>query len=176
MSFNTSSIVAVDTETSGLSPTRGDRVIEWAAVRIVDHEITEKASSFIDVPCNIHAQAAAIHGITSDVLRGHPQPAEAWQRFSDFVGDASIVAHNAAFDVRFISAEYARLGWSFSNEIICTLKMARRLHPHLGRHRLPDVARWVLGSAPQSDQLHRALYDAEITARIWIGMSKNDNE
>ncbi len=92
MSFNTTSLVAVDTETSGLSPVRGDRVIEWAAVRIVDHEITEKTSTLIDVPCRIHAQAAAVHGISAEMLQGQPQPDEAWQRFYDFVGDASIIA------------------------------------------------------------------------------------
>jgi len=176
MSFIDSPIVAVDTETSGLSPARGDRVIEWAAVRIVDYVITEKTSSLIDVPCHIHAQAAVVHGISAEMLQGQPQPDEAWQRFYDFVGDASIIAHNVVFDRNFITYEYSRLGWNFSNEMICTLKMARRKYPHLGKHRLPDVARWVLGEVPQAEKLHRALYDAEITARIWITMSKNDNE
>ncbi len=169
-------LVVIDTETSGLSPAHGDRVIEWAAIRIQEHKITEKASSLIDVPCRIQAGATATHGITLEALKGQPSPLEAWEKFSNFVEGAVLIAHNAAFDKRFISHEYSLRGWHFSNEMICTLKMARHRYPHLGRHRLPDVARWVLGEVPQSEKLHRALYDAEVTARIWIAMSQNYNE
>ncbi|MEA3285745.1 MAG: 3'-5' exonuclease, partial [Candidatus Marinimicrobia bacterium] len=159
MNIIASSYVVIDTETSGLSPVRGDRVIEWAAIRIIDYVITEKASSLINVSCQIHAQAEMVHGISPEMLDGEPSPLTAWQRFHDFVGDATIIAHNAPFDARFIASEYSRLGWRFSNGVVCTLKMARRLYPHLGRHRLTDVARWVLGEVPQSQKLHRALYD-----------------
>ena len=163
-------VCAIDVETSGLSPNRGDRVIECAAVMIEHGEIVSEFSTLINAPCKIRSSARRIHGITSSMLKDQPLPLEAWGRFLDFVGSAALVAHNIRFDANFIRHELARLGKSLPNSNICTMIMARRLYPFLLNHRLETVARHVLGAIPPDCQLHRASGDARLVARMWLAM------
>ena len=162
---------AIDVETSGLSPFRGDRVIELAAVMIGDGEIVEEFSTLINAPCTIHLSAKRLHGISRAMLKNQPGPAEAWKRFQLFVGDAPLIAHNAQFDMEFIRYELSGLKKHLSNRSICTLRLARRRYPRLPRHRLEDVARHVLGEIPKDCRLHRALGDARLVARLWMALN-----
>jgi len=164
------SLVAIDVETSGLSPARGDRVIECAAVWVSRGEIVSEFTRLINAPCTIHPAAAQVHGITPDMLAGQPLPAEVWSDFMECVGDSVLIAHNAAFDVRFIQTELARLGKRLPNRSVCTLKLAKQRYPRLPSHRLESVARHVLGTIPADCRLHRALDDARLVAELWMAM------
>ena len=113
-------IVVFDTETSGLSPKTGHRIIEIGAVALSGTEITGEFQSLIDADCEISWQATNVHGITNQMLRGEPA---AWQVFSDFrafIGDATLVAHNAQFDLRFLEFEFADIGFRLTNPSHCT--------------------------------------------------------
>ena len=160
-------ITAIDVETSGLNPARGDRVLEIAAVTIADGNILAEFSSLIRVACNIPKHVTTIHGITSKMLTDQPAPETIWPQFLAFIGDTPLVAHNAPFDIRFIRAELNRLGYPLMNPYRCTLDLARQRFPRLRNHKLETVARHVLGTIPSDCQLHRALGDARLVARMW---------
>ena len=92
--------------------------------------------------------------------------------FLEFIADAPLVAHNAAFDMSFIRHELGRLGLGLPNRGICTVKLSRRLYPRLPSHKLEAVARHVLGDIPADCRLHRAMGDARLLARLWVEMMK----
>ena len=162
--------VVVDLETTGFSPFRGDRVIEVGAVAIEHGEITGEYSTLVQAPRPIPAQATRLHGITAGMLIGQPGPEVIFPALRDFLGDRTIVAHNAAFDLPFLQHEFRRLGLSLLNRHVCTLELSRRCLPDLENHRLPTVARHLFGDLPEGMKLHRALDDARLTARVWLAM------
>jgi len=159
-----------DTETSGLSPTRGDRVIEIGAVAVRGGEIEAEFSTLIAVDCDIHWAAQRVHGISQTMLKGQPKPGEVWPAFLEFVGDAPLIAHNAPFDTRFLNHELTLLCLSLNNRIYCSLSESRRHFPRLMNHRLEEVAMHVLGEIPADCRRHRALGDARLLARVWAGV------
>ena len=163
--------VAIDVETSGISPLRGSRVIEVAAVELRTGEIVSEFVSLINVVCDIHPGAARVHGITRRMLRGSPEPEEVWRGFLEFVRNSPLIAHNASFDLGFVRYELGRLGLSLPNRGICTLQLARRSLPQLSSHRLESVARNLLGCIPDDCHLHRALGDARLAARVWLALN-----
>jgi DNA polymerase-3 subunit epsilon len=101
------------------------------------------------------------------MLVGAPTPEEVFADFHDFIGSAPLVAHNASFDTRFLTAELSHLGFSLPNPIHCTLKLGRKKLPTLQNHRLDTIFRHLGGEVPAGAQLHRALDDARITAFVW---------
>lgn len=163
--------VVIDVETSGLSPLRGNRVLEVAAVELRGDQIVAEYSSLINVVCPIHPAAVRIHGISPSLLREAPGPEEVWAAFLEFVGNATLIAHNAPFDTGFIRHELTLLGRSLANRTICTLNLARSRFPRLDNHRLETVARHVLGGIPDDCRLHRALGDARLAARMWVALN-----
>jgi DNA polymerase-3 subunit epsilon len=96
-------LIAVDVETTGFSPVRGDRVIEIGAVAFDKGGITEEFESLINAGERICFHAQQVHGITDDMLLEAPSPAEVFTRFQSFLENSVLVAHNAAFDVGFLS-------------------------------------------------------------------------
>jgi len=162
--------VFFDTETSGLSPTRGDRIIEIGAVAVRGGEIEAEFSTLIEVDCDIHWAAQRVHGISRTMLIGKPKPEEVWLSFLDFVCDAPLIAHNAPFDSRFLHYELSLLNLSLNNPIYCSLAESRRRFPRLAGHRLDEVAMHVLGEVPADCRRHRALGDARLLARVWAGV------
>lgn len=164
--------VAIDVETTGMSPVRGDRVIEVAATIIEGTRICDEFSSLICVDCSIHPAAQKVHGIDGAMLREAPPPDDVWPRFARFISGAPLLAHNASFDLSFLRHEFSRLGQAFFNPHHCTLALSRRLLPHLPNHRLETVARHLLGGIPQDCRLHRALDDARLVALVWLEMEK----
>src|SRR5512137_2642794 len=101
--------IVFDLETTGLSPRKGHRVIEIGAVALENGEIVEEFATLIDAGVTIPATVQAIHGITDEMLDGQPPPEEVFPSFSHFIGESVLVAHNAAFDIRFLRHEFARL-------------------------------------------------------------------
>lgn len=160
--------VIVDVETTGMSVKRGGRVIEVGAVVLVGNSIVDELDTLIDTGAAISYGAYLVHGISGEMLRGKPQPDDVWNSFLEFVGDAPLVAHNAPFDSSFVRFEVSLLGKEIPNRWDCTVRLARRLLPHLPNHKLDTVYRHLFGSLPASAQRHRALDDARLAARIWV--------
>lgn len=161
-------IIVVDTETSGLSAKVGGRVIEVGAVEIEDGYMVSQFEMLINTGAVISYSAYQVHGISEAMLRGQPSPDYAWKQFCNFVGDSTLVAHNATFDSTFIKNEFNLLGLTLQNKWNCTLKLARQRLPNLPNHRLETVYRHLFKTIPKSVNRHRALDDAKLAAAIWV--------
>jgi DNA polymerase-3 subunit alpha (Gram-positive type) len=156
--------VVFDVETTGLSPTEGDRVIEFAALKVRGGKITDRLVSLVD-PCRALA-AQEVHGITEEMLHGAPKSHEVMPKIIEFLGSATLVAHNASFDVKFLANELALAGRKLHEDtpVIDTIKMAKCFLPHLTSYRLEYVAR-SLGLTIGTT--HRAQADAELTVQLF---------
>ncbi len=163
---------AIDVETSGLYPRRGDRVIEYGAVKFQNSDVIDEISTLIDVPCKIHPKALSVHGIGKADLANGLSPGRAWNELLDFIGELPLVAHNARFDLSFIRMELGRINQEILNPVFCTLVQARKKYFFLPNHRLETVARHLLGEIPNDCRLHRALSDARLAGKIWIEMAR----
>jgi len=161
-------VVVFDTETSGLSPQRHDRIIEIGAVKLNENGIVDEFSSLIDADVLISPYAQAIHGISPQMLCGQPQPAQVFRAFQQFVGYLPLIAHNASFDRNFLHAEYARLGYRLTNKIECTLQLSRKRLANLPNHKLETVYLVLGGVVDQNIKRHRALDDARMAAFVWV--------
>lgn len=166
-------IIVFDTETTGLSPSKGHRIIELGAVKLSGDQIVNEFHSLIDPGVPIAPQAQAVHGISRAMLRGQPLPDKIIPEFRDFIGRSKLVAHNAPFDSRFLRAEFGMFGFGLPNRIECTLKLSRRHLPRLPNHRLETVYRHLGGMVDSSLQRHRALDDARMAAFVWLGLQRS---
>jgi DNA polymerase-3 subunit epsilon len=159
-------VVVLDFETSGLSPAQGARAIEIGAVRLVNGKIAERFQSLMNPGFRISALIEDYTGISNRMLARAPGCTEVMRQFAAFIGSDNLVAHNASFDQRFLSAELERLNLPLPNAFTCNLMLARRVFPEARSHKLADlVAHCHL--TPQGN-FHRALADAEMTAQIWL--------
>ena len=170
MGLKNNRFVVVDVETTGLSPSKGSRIIEIGAIRIEGGEINQEFHSLVNPEVRIPLSVQKVHGITNEMIENAPGPEAVFPEIKRFIGRATVVAHNVTFDLGFLSAELARLGIGFNPPRQCTLQISRRWFPNLPNHRLLTVARHVLGDLPENLHLHRALDDARLTARMWVGM------
>jgi DNA polymerase-3 subunit epsilon len=123
--------IVVDTETTGLDPNSGHRIVEIAAIELMHHVPTgRRFHCYVNPERDMPPDAYAVHGLTAEFLAGHPTFATAIAEFLAFVGDDPLVIHNAEFDVAFLNAELARAGLSkLSSPFVDTLSMARRRFP-----------------------------------------------
>ena len=160
-------VVVLDVETTGMSAAKGERVIEVGAVRVVEGELEERFSSLVATSRPISPGALAVHGITPRMLAGQPRAEEVFGDFARFIGSDILVAHNAGFDMRFLKAEFARIGQRFTNSHYCTLKLSRLCYPDLRSHKLETLGEYLFGELPGIRQ-HRALDDAELAARLML--------
>lgn len=155
----------VDIETTGLKPPFA-RITEIAAVRICDGEIDLELAQLIDPGCAIPPRITEMTGISNQMVMGQPDIDTVWPFFLRFVGDAVVIAHNARFDLSFLDQEaWSRSGEPLPNPELCTVTLARRAWPWLGRHNLDAVAEHC-GIA--FDSRHRALGDAKVTAQVFL--------
>ncbi len=154
--------VAFDIETTGLSSLR-DRMTEIGAVLFSGGEVKAEFNTFVDPQMPIPAEITRLTGINAQMVAGAPDEAEALKKFLEFAGDRPLVAHNADFDVGFLSAAAARCGVAFSPTYIDTLVLARALMPNLKNHKLDTVSNFL--SLPEFNH-HRASDDALVAARI----------
>lgn len=165
--------VVVDLETTGLSPRQGHRVIEIGAVAVESGAIVGEFTTLIDARVPVPPVVQAIHGITDEMLMGQPPPEEVLPRFRAFLADSVLVAHNAAFDIRFLRHEFARLKMGLPNRHVCTLELSRRRLPRLSDHTLETIYLHLFPDVGLHRQNHRALDDARMTARIWLKMEES---
>ncbi|NLI21209.1 MAG: PolC-type DNA polymerase III [Clostridiales bacterium] len=159
-------VVVLDFETTGLSPA-ADRIIEIGAVKLAGGEIVEELSLLCDPGVSLKPKITEITGITDLMLRGKESPAEGVKKLLAFIGDCAVAAHNAPFDVGFLSAECARMNIVFHAPVLDTLVFARRLYPNLRSYKLGALCR-TLGVSLKN--AHRAVHDAAATARCLAQM------
>ena len=163
------SYTVFDTETTGLQPAQGDEIIQIGATRVVATKLRRQEcfDQLVDPQRALSAAGVAIHGITPEMLRGQPLIASVLQAFHAFAQDTVLVAHNAAFDMRFLQLKEAESGVCFAQPVLDTLLLSAVLHPQQDSHRLEAIAErlgvTVLGR-------HTALGDALVTAEVFLKM------
>ena len=128
-------VAFVDLETTGTSAT-GDRVTEVAIVRVVDGELVEEWSTLVDPECSIPPDIQVLTGITNEMVRGAPTFAEIRHEVLERLEGHLFVAHNARFDYGFLKNEFARLDVPFTADVLCTVRLSRRLYPEAVGHGL----------------------------------------
>ncbi len=167
--------IILDTETTGLEPANGHRIIEIGCVEMKDRRKTDRVLHyFINPEREIEQEAVEIHGITAQQLEGEPVFEDIADPLIDFIRDSEVIIHNAPFDVAFIDAELTRLGVEWGKfEDYCrvtdTLVMAREMHP--GQRNSLDALCQRYGIDNSSRSLHGALLDAEILLDVYLAMT-----
>jgi DNA polymerase III subunit epsilon len=165
-------VAFVDLETTGTTAT-SDRVTEVAIVRVMDGELVEEWSTLVDPECSIPEEIQVLTGITNAMVRGAPTFAEIRQEVQERLEGCLFVAHNARFDYGFLKNEFARLDMPFTAEVLCTVRLSRRLYPEavghgldalIARHGLVDPLERVDPSARTGR--HSALGDARALWRF----------
>ncbi|MGH7730295.1 MAG: 3'-5' exonuclease [Candidatus Eiseniibacteriota bacterium] len=165
--LNGHQVVAVDTETTGLSPSEGHALVEVATVAVVDAAIGETWSSFVRPGRPIPADASAVHGITDTMVADAPQPGSVAAELRGRCGDATLVFHNAHFDLPFLIALLREAGQTpLFNPVIDTLGLARGLGEPGGKSLGTLAARFGL----PVETRHRALGDARLTALLFLAL------
>jgi len=164
----------LDTETTGIGPELGHRIIEIGCVELLDRKLTgNHYHVYLNPERDIDAGAFKVHGIGSAFLQDKPLFKEIVQDFLQFIEGAELIIHNAPFDVGFLNAEFERLKWSKKLHDYCpvvdTLVLAREKHP--GQRNSLDALckRYDVNNANR--QLHGALLDAEILALVYLAMT-----
>ena len=160
--------IVLDTETTGLDPSTGHRVVEIGCIELINCIPTSTTFHvYLNPERDMPAEAEAIHGLSTAFLADKPKFAEVVESFLEFIGDAKLVIHNAGFDLSFLNAELGRLKRQalLRERIIDTLALARRRHPG-GPNRLDDLcARYGIDNSRRTK--HGALLDAELLAEIY---------
>ncbi|ADQ84681.1 DNA polymerase III subunit epsilon [Methylovorus sp. MP688] len=167
--------IFLDTETTGLYPAQGHRIIEIAAVEVINRRITSQHYHvYLNPDREIDAGAQEVHGITLEFLQDKPRFADVVGEFLDFVQDSELIIHNAPFDVGFLNAELGRIEKpgieSVASGIIDTLKMAKEMRP--GQRNNLDALCRHFGIDNSKRTLHGALLDAELLADVYLAMTR----
>ena len=166
--------IVLDTETTGLDPAEGHRIIEIGCVEVMNRRLTGNTyHQYINPDREIDAGAIEVHGITNEMLAEKPRFGDVAQDFIDFVRDAELIIHNAAFDLGFINHELKRIGADGGLlkiddvcSVIDSLALARSLHP--GQKNDLDSLCKRYGVDNSQRTLHGALLDAEILAEVYL--------
>jgi len=167
--------IILDTETTGLEPAEGHRIIEIGCVELINRRLTgNHYHQYLQPDRDIDESAIEVHGITNEFLLDKPRFADVAAEFLDFIKGAQLVIHNAPFDVGFINNEFTLLGSGLGKvqdhcQILDTLVMAREMHP--GQRNSLDALcrRYDIDNSSRS--LHGALLDSEILADVYLAMT-----
>ena len=168
-------IVFLDTETTGLSPESGDRIIEIGCIEMVNRRLTGRTKHFYVNPERANSDdALKVHGLTDEFLADKPLFGAVVEELAEFLSGAEIVIHNAPFDVAFMDAELGRLGRSnfagWVSKITDSLTLARELYP--GKANSLDALCRRLEVDNSNRNLHGALLDAGLLAEVYIRMTR----
>ena len=157
-------VAVIDFETTGLSPSQGDRATEIAAVLLRDGRIVDSYQSLMNCGVAIPSYIEALTGISTAMVRQAPPAAEVMRQVANFVGNHPLVAHNASFDCKFWDAELARIERSRQQQFACSMLLARRLLPQAPSHKLGTLVEFA--GLPVAGRAHRALADAQMAASL----------
>ncbi len=161
-------LAVIDFETTGMSPDDGSRATEIAVVLVREGRIVDRYQSLMNAKVPIPPLIVQLTGITNAMIRSAPPAAEVMRQATEFIGDCPLIAHNAAFDRKFLDAELARIHQSRRQEFACTVLLARHLYPDAPNHRLGTLVEYA--GLPVAGRAHRALADAEMTAHLLLRM------
>lgn len=166
--------IILDTETTGIDPKQGHRIIEIGCVEMVNRKLTNNHFHvYINPDREVEEEAFQVHGISNEFLADKPRFHEVAQAFFDFINGAELIIHNAPFDVGFIDHEFSLLGQTQKVAAICsvfdTLAFARKKHP--GQKNNLDALCKRYGIDNSHRQLHGALLDSEILADVYLLMT-----
>jgi len=162
------SLIVLDFETTGLSPDMGDRAIEIGAVRLDQGLVVNRFQALMNPGKRVSAFIENYTGITNRMLSKAAPCGEVMDEFASFMGDSNLVAHNASFDKRFLDAELGRIYKSYNGDFACSLLVARRLYQQAPNHKLGSLIAYK--NIPSEGGFHRALFDSEMTAKLWMTM------
>lgn len=160
--------IVLDTETTGLSPADGDRLVEIGCVELINHIPSGRHHHvYINPQRSMPEEAFRVHGLSEEFLSDKPLFSAVVGDFLDFIGDAKLIIHNAAFDIGFLNAELKKAGQPvLSNEVIDTVMVARAKHP--GSRVSLDALCKLYGIDNSRRTLHGALLDSEILAEVYL--------
>jgi len=165
---NANSLVILDFETTGLSPDQGDRAIEIGAVRLINGEVTEEFQQLMNPGRRVSSFIEDYTGISNDMLKGAAPCPQVMSSFVSFIGDDNLIAHNAAFDKRFLDAELSLIPANYSGDFSCSLLLARRIFQTAPSYSLSNLIKHL--GIKTAGSYHRALFDAQVTAKLWLAL------
>ena len=160
---NSEKYIVLDIETTGFSCTN-NQIIEIAAIKVENKKIIERFDTLIDPHTSIPYHITKITGISNNMVYNAPSIESILPEFYDFLEDLPIVAHNAPFDIRFISHNLNLCGYSFNNQVIDTLKISKNIYPHFPNHKLENIAKNL---HIKVETAHRAMADVETLHQIF---------
>lgn len=160
--------IVLDTETTGLSPQTGDRLVEIGCVELINHLPTGKHfHKYVNPQRDVPEEAFRVHGLSAAFLADKPLFADVVGEFLEFIGDATLVIHNAPFDMGFLNHELERIKRAkLANTVIDTVMVARKVHP--GSRVSLDALCKTYGIDNSKRTLHGALLDSEILAEVYL--------
>ena len=167
--------IVLDTETTGIDPKLGHRIIEIGCVELINRRFTgNNFHVYINPERDIEDEAIDVHGITNQFLRYKPKFHHIAQEFFDYIQGAELVIHNAAFDVGFMDSEFQRLRTGYPKtaqfcQVLDTLKMARELHPGQKNNLDALCRRYNIDNGKRT--MHGALLDSEILSDVYLAMT-----
>ena len=160
--------IVLDTETTGLSPASGDRLVEIGCVELLNHIPSGRTYHvYINPKRSMPEEAFRVHGLSEEFLADKPVFADVANDFREFISDAKLIIHNAPFDMGFLNAELTKVGQPvLSNEVLDTVMLARSVHP--GARVSLDALCKHYGIDNSRRTLHGALLDSEILAEVYL--------
>jgi DNA polymerase-3 subunit epsilon len=160
--------IVLDTETTGLNPLTGDRIVEIGCVELINHIPTgQHFHRYINPERAMPEEAFRVHGLSDEFLRDKPRYGDIVAEFDAFVGDSTLIIHNAPFDMGFLNAEHSRLRRpTLLNPVIDTVMLARQVHPG-ARVSLDSLCKHY-GIDNTKRTLHGALLDSQILAEVYL--------
>lgn len=166
-------LIFFDTETTGLSVDKGDRIVEIGAIECLSRHLSGKSfHTYLNPDRSSHPEALAVHQLTDEFLAGQPRFRDQAKNFLAFIGSATLVIHNADFDMRFINAELQKINLApLKNPIIDTIKLARGTLQGLGKYSLDALCdHFRINRAHRV--AHGALLDAQLLAEVYLLMTR----
>lgn len=170
--------IVLDTETTGLDPRQGHRVIEVAAIELNGRSVSSRNfHRYINPEREIDAGAAEVHGLTLERLQDEPRFSEIAPALLEFIKGAELIIHNAPFDVGFLNMEFERAGLPLLKElcpnVVDTLKLAKELHPGKKNNLNALCDRYQVDNSRRT--LHGALLDTELLAEVYLAMTRGQD-
>ncbi|MDP1678960.1 MAG: DNA polymerase III subunit epsilon, partial [Candidatus Nitrotoga sp.] len=167
--------IVLDTETTGLDPGKGHRIIELAAIELCNRKVSDRRfHRYLNPEREIDAGAAEVHGLTLERLQDEPKFAEIAPALLEFISGAELIIHNAPFDVGFLNKELELTGLpglnNYCASVIDTLKLAKELHPGKKNNLNALCDRYQIDNSHRT--LHGALLDTELLAEVYLSMTR----